>query len=89
MSGGREPVAGVPATLAALTERAGQAGQARAARCRAAVAVAAGAVRGVTARVDGADVVLEGRGLRDRWLREAALRDLARTAARDAGGTNG
>ena len=51
----------------------------RAARRRQAIAEEAGALGGVRARVEGEVVVIEGRGLLDRWIRDANLRNIGRT----------
>lgn len=64
--------------LAALLPRAERAGAARAGRRRAAIVAEAEARRGIVARIEGEDVVLEGRGLLERWLRDAGLRTLGR-----------
>ncbi len=55
------------------------AGEARAARWRERIARAADAMPGVRAHVDGEEVVMEGRHLLDRWLRDATLRQAGRT----------
>lgn len=60
-------------------ERAARAGEARAAALRQALAGEAAALGGIVARVEGEEVVLEGRGLLDRWIRDARLRDIGRT----------
>lgn len=41
---------------------------------------------GVRARVEGDTVVLEGRHLLDRWIRDARLRDVGRDVLRQGGG---
>jgi len=45
---------------------------------RQAIAGEADALPGVSAQVEGDAVVLEGRGLLDRWLRDASLRNIGR-----------
>lgn len=52
--------------------------QARVERKRQAIAGEAEALPGVSAHVEGDAVVLEGRGLLDRWLRDASLRNIGR-----------
>ncbi|MGE4429138.1 MAG: hypothetical protein AB7E05_00185 [Sphingobium sp.] len=59
-------------------DRAERAGEARAARVRLALAEEAQALDGIRASIDGGDVRLEGRGLLDRWIRDAGLRNLGR-----------
>lgn len=65
--------------MGGLLERAALAGETRAARRRQAIAEEAGALGGVRARVEGEVVVIEGRGLLDRWIRNANLRNIGRT----------
>lgn len=64
--------------VSAMVERAAAAGEARAARRRQAIAEEADALGGVRARVEGEAVVIEGRGLLDRWIRDANLRNIGR-----------
>tara|TARA_R110000782_G_scaffold117364_4_gene207687 strand:- start:1812 stop:2039 length:228 start_codon:yes stop_codon:yes gene_type:complete len=52
--------------------------RARVERKRREVADEADALPGVSAHVEGDAVVLEGRGLLDRWLRDASLRNIGR-----------
>lgn len=59
-------------------EKAVRLGEARAERHRRAIADEADALPGVRASVEGEAVVLEGRGLLDRWLRDASLRNIGR-----------
>lgn len=65
--------------MSATGERAARAGDARAAALRQALVGEAEALGGIVARVEGEAVVLEGRGLLDRWIRDARLRDIGRT----------
>ncbi len=65
--------------LGGLTARAERLGAVRAERQRRVIAEEAAALGGITARVEGEDVVLEGRGLLDRWLRDASIRNIGRT----------
>jgi len=37
------------------------------------------ALQDISARVEGEDVVFEGRGLLDRWIRDASIRNIGRT----------
>lgn len=67
--------------LDALMSRADRHADARALRKRRSIAEEAGALPGVSAYVAGDDVILEGRGLLDRWIREASLRHIGRTAS--------
>jgi len=62
----------------AVLDRAARAGEARAAAARQALVREAQALGGIAAHVAGEDVVLEGRGLLDRWIRDARLRDIGR-----------
>ena len=55
-----------------------QIAQTRVARKRGEIANEANAIPGVRARVEDEAVVLEGRGLLDRWIREASLRHIGR-----------
>ena len=64
--------------VSAMVERAAAAGEERAARRRQAIAEEADALGGVRARVEGDAVVIEGRGLLDRWIRDANLRNIGR-----------
>lgn len=50
----------------------------RAGKRRAAIAVRADAIPGVRAGIEGDAVVLEGRGLLERWLCDAEIRDVGR-----------
>lgn len=59
-------------------ERAAEAAEARAVARRAEIAGEADALPGVSASVEGENVVLEGRGLLDRWIREASIRHIGR-----------
>lgn len=62
-------------------ERAARLGEARAEIRRRGIADEAEALPGVRASVEGEAVVLEGRRLLDRWLRDASLRNLGRAGA--------
>lgn len=64
--------------LRALLERAEQIGEAKAAHMRRSIADEAAALPGIRAHVEGEDVILEGRGLLERWLRDASLRNIGR-----------
>lgn len=66
--------------LDGLMGRAQRNAEARAARRRRSISVEAGGLPGVSAYVEGDDVILEGRGLLDRWIRDASLRHIGRTA---------
>lgn len=59
-------------------QRAERAGERRAEGHRHAIAAEADALPGVRASVEDEAVVLEGRGLLDRWLRDASLRNIGR-----------
>lgn len=59
-------------------ESAARAGERRAERHRRAIADEADALPGVHASVAGEDVLIEGRGLLDRWLSDARLRNIGR-----------
>lgn len=59
--------------------RGAAAAEARARRRREQIAAEAEALPGVSAHVEGDEVVLEGRGLLDRWLRDASLRNIGRS----------
>lgn len=59
-------------------EKAARLGEARAEFKRRAIADEADALPGVRASVEDEAVVLEGRGLLDRWLRDASLRNIGR-----------
>jgi|GEM_PF-3197879 len=37
------------------------------------------ALQDISARIEGEDVVFEGRGLLDRWIRDASIRNIGRT----------
>lgn len=60
------------------TDFAGRAGEKRADVIRLAIATEANSLGGITARIEGADVVMEGRNLLERWLRDAELRHIGR-----------
>ena len=62
-------------------ERAARLGEARAEVKRHAIADEAEAMPGVRATIEGEAVVLEGRRLLDRWLRDASLRTIGRVGA--------
>jgi hypothetical protein len=64
-----------------VLRRGAAAGEARAARRRSAIAAEADAFPGVSARIEGDEVVLEGRGLLDRWLRDASVRSIGRAGS--------
>ena len=64
--------------MRALLERGAQLGEAKAMQKRRAIADAAAALPGVRASISGEEVILEGRGLLDRWLRDASLRNIGR-----------
>lgn len=66
--------------MEALKRRAARIGEARAERVRAGIAAEAAALPGVRAHVEGEGVVLEGRGLLERWLRDAHFRDVGRNS---------
>lgn len=55
-----------------------RAGEARAARVRRALAEEAGDMGGIRATVADGDVLLEGRGLLDRWIGNADIRHIGR-----------
>lgn len=65
--------------IGAVPQRVAQRAQARAQGRRDAIVRAAEDI-GIDARVEGDTVVLEGRGLIVRWLRDARLRDIGRDA---------
>ena len=65
-------------TLEAARRLGVAAAQARVERKRQAIAEEADALPGVSAHVEGEAVVLEGRGLLDRWIRDAGLRNIGR-----------
>lgn len=65
--------------IRAIPQRIAQRVQARAQSRREAVARAAEDL-GISARVEGELVVMEGRGLLARWLRDARLRNIGREA---------
>ncbi|TNE46122.1 MAG: hypothetical protein EP321_13605 [Sphingomonadales bacterium] len=62
----------------AAQQRADRMAADRAERRRQEIVVAAGAMSGIAASLEADRVVLEGRGLLDRWLRDAALRNIGR-----------
>ena len=62
-------------------ERAARLGEVRAEVKRHAIADEAEAMPGVRATIEGEAVVLEGRRLLDRWLRDASLRTIGRVGA--------
>lgn len=62
-------------------ERAARLGEVRAEVKRRAIADEAEALPGVRATIEGESVVLEGRRLLDRWLRDASLRNIGRVGA--------
>jgi hypothetical protein len=62
-------------------ERAARLGEVRAEVKRRTIADEAEALPGVRASVEGEAVVLEGRKLLDRWLRDASLRNIGRVGA--------
>lgn len=64
--------------LDGLLPRAAQVGERHAERKRRAIMRQADSLPGVSAHTDGEDVILEGRGLLDRWIREASLRNIGR-----------
>jgi len=61
-----------------VLRRGAVAGEALADRRRSGIAAEVEALRGVSAHVEVDEVVLEGRGLLDRWLRDASLRNIGR-----------
>ncbi|MPT49099.1 MAG: hypothetical protein E2598_11900 [Sphingobium sp.] len=61
------------------TEAAERAGAAQAMQVRESLAERARTFGGISATVDGDAVVLEGRGLLERWLKDADLRAIGRT----------
>tara|TARA_B110001454_G_scaffold189540_1_gene188203 strand:+ start:309 stop:521 length:213 start_codon:yes stop_codon:yes gene_type:complete len=63
-----------------LMGRAQRHAEGRAAGRRRSISEEAGGLPGVSAFMEGDDVILEGRGLLDRWIREASLRNIGRTA---------
>ena len=66
--------------MSGIVQKAGRIADARAARWRQTIAAEAEAMGGITAEVERDRVVIEGRGLLDRWIRDAALRNIGRTA---------
>lgn len=66
--------------LDGLMGRAQRHAEARAALRRRSISEEAGGLPGISAYVEGDDVILEGRGLLDRWIRDASLRHIGRTA---------
>ena len=62
-----------------LSARAERLGAARADRRRQEIAGEAEAMGGIAATIEGGDVVIAGRGLLDRWIRDANLRNIGRT----------
>jgi len=67
---------GTGAGLGALARRAARAGEDRAVTMRQALAAEVERLGGIAATIEGESVVLEGRGLLDRWIRDAGLRGL-------------
>ncbi len=67
---------GLDTALEALTIRAAIAGAERAEKVRRALADEATQLGGITATVEEEHIVLTGRGLLDRWIRDARLRGL-------------
>lgn len=63
--------------MSGVVDRAKRAGARRAELRRREIAAEAGAM-GISASIEGELVVLEGRGLLDRWIREASLRNIGR-----------
>ena len=66
--------------LDGLMGRAQRHAEGRAASRRRSISDEARGLPGVSAYVEGDDVILEGRGLLDRWIREASLRNIGRSA---------
>ncbi len=64
--------------MSGLIERANRAGERRAELRRREIATEAEALGGIAVVIEGEQVVLEGRGLLDRWLREASIRNIGR-----------
>ncbi len=67
--------------LDAAMRRGTRLAEARTERRRRDIAEAANALPGVSAHIEGESIVLEGRGLLDRWIRDASLRNIGRTGA--------
>ena len=67
--------------MRALEERARAIGARAAGRRRDAVVREVAEVPGVSAHVEGEDVVIEGRALLDRWVADARLRYLGRSSS--------
>jgi len=67
--------------MSGAIERIRRAGEQRAELRRREIAGAAGALGGIAVSIEGEQVVLEGRGLLDRWIREASLRNIGRIGA--------
>ncbi len=61
-----------------MLPKARRAVEAKAQQQREAIVEAAAAMPGVTVHIEDERVVLEGRGLLDRWLRDASLRNIGR-----------
>lgn len=78
MSGGVSGAHG----LERLLSRARRHALARAGERRAAIAARAETLPGVRAGIEGEAVILEGRGLLERWLRDAEIRDVGRDVGR-------
>jgi hypothetical protein len=55
--------------------------QAQVERKRREIADEADALPGLNAHVEGEDIVIEGRGLLERWIRDASLRNIGRAGA--------
>lgn len=66
--------------MSGVVERVGRAAARRADRRRQEIVSEAEAM-GVAASIEEDRVVIEGRGLLDRWLRDASIRNLGRTGA--------
>lgn len=64
--------------LGAVKRKVAQLAETRATEKRSDIAHEAEALSGVTASVEGEDVVFEGRRLLDRWIRDASIRNIGR-----------
>ena len=64
--------------MSRVMDRAASAADARAAQRRDEIAQEASALPGISARIEDEDVVLEGRGLLERWIRDASIRYIGR-----------